>query len=200
MSAKRRLGSLSKTISNFIFSSALILSKQTLTLRFQIRIPRLYHSVCTLLLDGTLLVAGSSPNEMPVLTVSTTNPYATEYRVENYVPPYLQGANANKRPTDINIPGKSIAANGNNFSISFTCISGAQSVKVSLYHGGYVTHSVHMGHRMVFLDSTGFVPGATQQQLIVTGPPNSNVAPPGPYIMFIVVDGVPGIGQFVQIA
>lgn len=56
-----------------------------------------------------------------------------------------------------------------------------------------------MGHRMMFLDSTGFVPGSTQQQLTVTGPPNHNVAPPGPYVMFVVVDGVPGMGQFVQV-
>lgn len=37
-------------------------------------IPRLYHSVALLLLDGTVLVGGSNPVAQPVLTASTENP------------------------------------------------------------------------------------------------------------------------------
>jgi len=64
---------------------------------------------------------------------------------------------------------------------------------------GFVTHSVHMGHRMVQLDTTGFVAGSTSQQLTVTAPPNGNVAPPGPYVVYVLADGTPGVGQFVQV-
>lgn len=54
-------------------------------------IPRLYHSVAILLLDGTIMIAGSAPTEMPVLVPTTEHPYITDYRVEIYTPPYLQG-------------------------------------------------------------------------------------------------------------
>jgi hypothetical protein len=162
-------------------------------------IPRLYHSVCLLLLDGTIMVAGSNPVQMPVLQADTENPYITEFRVENYVPPYLQGNNANRRPTNVGIP-QTITADSSVFSVTFNVPAGAQAAKVVLYQGGYVTHSVHMGHRMVELDFGGWVAGSTSQTLVVTGPPNRNVAPPGPYVVYIVCDGVPAIGQFVQAA
>jgi hypothetical protein len=163
-------------------------------------IPRLYHSVALLLLDGTLMVTGSNPVEMPKLQPDAQDPYVTDFRVEIYVPPYLQGDNANKRPTNIVIPTKTIAPNRGEFAVSFTAPAGAQSVKVVLYHGGFVTHSVHMGHRMLELDVRGWVALSAKQTLFVTSPPSHNVAPAGPYVVYVVVDGVPGIGQFVTIS
>jgi len=56
-----------------------------------------------------------------------------------------------------------------------------------------------MGHRMINLDSTGWISGGTHQTLFVSGPPSRNVAPPGPYVVYVVVDGTPGMGQFVQV-
>lgn len=54
-------------------------------------IARLHHSCALLLLDGTLMVAGSNPVQMPVLNlVSNQKPsedYITEFRVEIYTPP-----------------------------------------------------------------------------------------------------------------
>ncbi|CAG8975951.1 hypothetical protein HYALB_00007082 [Hymenoscyphus albidus] len=163
-------------------------------------IPRLYHSVALLLLDGTLMVTGSNPVEMPMLQADANNPYVTDFRVEIYTPPYLQGDNANRRPTNIAISSLAIKADGSNFQIQFTAPANAKEVKVSLYHGGFVTHSVHMGHRMLDLDVSGFTAGGTQQSITVAGPPNLNVAPPGPYVVYVLVDGVPGIGQFVSVS
>lgn len=163
-------------------------------------IARLYHSVALLLLDGTLMITGSNPVEQPILEPSTQNPYVTEFRVEIYTPPYLQGDNANKRPTDVVISSKSLTANSETFKVTFTVPTGASAAKVALYHGGFVTHSLHMSHRMAFLDTTGWVAGSTSQTLTVTMPPNNNVAPPGPYVIYVVVDGVPSIGQFVSVA
>ncbi|TVY23897.1 Aldehyde oxidase, partial [Lachnellula hyalina] len=163
-------------------------------------IPRLYHSVALLLLDGTLMVTGSNPVEMPILTPSAQNPYVTEFRVEKYVPPYLQGENANRRPTNINISSHTIKADGGKFVVTFNAPANAQKGQVVLYHGGFVTHSVHMGHRMLELDIQGWVVGGVQQSLTVFAPPNNNVAPPGPYVVYIMVDGVPAMGQFVQIS
>lgn len=166
-------------------------------------IARLYHSVALLLLDGTLMIAGSNPVEQPVLTpVPNQVPsedYVTEFRVENYIPPYLSGDNANKRPTDVVLSATSLKVGGT-FGVTFTAPAGASGVKVALYHGGFVTHSVHMNHRMAFLDTTGWASGATAQSLTVSMPPDNNVAPPGPYVVYVTVDGVPAIGQFVSVA
>jgi hypothetical protein len=52
---------------------------------------------------------------------------------------------------------------------------------------------------MLFLDNTGFQAGATAQTITVTMPPNKNVAPPGPYVVYVMMDGVPGMGQFVMV-
>ena len=166
-------------------------------------IARLYHSVALLLLDGTLLIAGSNPVEMPLLApVPGQTPsadYVTEFRVENYVPPYLSGDKANKRPTDVSLSSTSLKV-GAMFAVSFKAPAGAKAVTVALYHGGYVTHSVHMNHRMAFLDTKGWRDGVTLQKIAVTMPPNNNVAPPGPYVVYVLVDGIPAVGQFVSVA
>ncbi|KAF2192656.1 carbohydrate-binding module family 18 [Zopfia rhizophila CBS 207.26] len=161
-------------------------------------IPRLYHSVALLLLDGTLMITGSNPVEQPILEPTTKDPYVTEFRVEIYTPPYLQGNPT--RPSDIQLSSKALKADGSTFTIKFNAPTAAKEVKVSLYYGGFVTHSVHMGHRMAFLDTEGFKTGSTSQTITVTMPPNQNVAPPGPYVVYVLVDGVPGIGQFVQVS
>ena len=57
-----------------------------------------------------------------------------------------------------------------------------------------------MNLRMVFLDSTGYQAGATSQTLTVSNPPNANVAPPGPYVVYVTCDGVPAIGQFLMVS
>ncbi|KAI9767357.1 MAG: hypothetical protein M1840_005767 [Geoglossum simile] len=163
-------------------------------------VPRLYHSVALLLLDGTILVAGSNPVEQPVLTPTAQDPFVTEFRVEIYIPPYLQGANVNKRPTNVQLSLKNLAANGSKFVIQFDAPAETNGIKVTLYYGGFVTHSVHMGHRMLFLDTTGFKAGQTSQKIEVTMPPNGNVAPPGPYVVYVTADGVPANGQFVQVS
>ena len=164
-------------------------------------IPRLYHSVALLLPDGTVMVAGSNPVQQPVLTpVPNQTPsedYVTEFRVENYVPPYLQ--NKPSRPSNIVLSSKDLAADGSTFNITFNAPAGSTICEVVLYHGGYVTHSLHMGQRMAFLDTTGYEKGATSQTLQVKMPPNRNIAQPGPYMIFVTCGGVPAIGQFVMV-
>lgn len=162
-------------------------------------IPRLYHSVALLLLDGTVLVAGSNPNEMPVQTVTPKAPYITEFRVERYTPPYLSGTNANRRPTNVVISVRTLQAD-ELFQVKFNAPTGAKDVEIVLYYGGFVTHNLHMGHRMMVLERQGFKPNQTAQVVTSRTPPNKNICPPGPYVIYVVVDGVPSIGQFVMIA
>lgn len=127
------------------------------------------------------------------------NRYVTEFRVEIYTPPYLSGENANLRPTAITLSTTTLAADGSTFTITFTAPAGAAECSIVLYYGGFVTHSLHMGHRMLVLDSSGFAGGEAQQTVVVEGPPDGNVAPPGPGVVFVVVDGVPGVGVFVGV-
>ncbi|KAL8653147.1 MAG: hypothetical protein Q9210_002268 [Variospora velana] len=167
-------------------------------------IARLYHSVAVLLLDGTLMIAGSNPVEQPILKPVPgkvpSEDFVTEFRIEIYTPPYLSGPNASKRPTGLTLSSKSLKADGSTFTVRFTAPAGNKVARVALYHGGFVTHSLHMNHRMVFLDTTGYQAGATSQILTVKMPPNRNVAHAGPYVVYVTVDGVPAIGQFVSVA
>lgn len=135
---------------------------------------------------------------MPVLGSKDGN--VTQFQVEIYTPPYLSGKNTNRRPTDIVLSTLTLTANSSTFEMSFMAPENVNAVKVSLYHGGFVTHSLHMGQRLLFLDVEGFVVGGRDQQITVTMPPNSNVAPPGPYVVYLVVDGLPGLGQFVMVS
>jgi hypothetical protein len=161
-------------------------------------IARLYHSVALLLLDGTLLISGSNPVEQPILKPTAKDPFVTEFRNEIYTPPYLQGNPT--RPTAVTLSSKKLKTDNSQFTITFNAPPNAKEVKVNLYHGGFVTHSVHMGHRMLFLDNTGFKAGATQQKITVRMPPNRTIAPAGPYVIYVLVDGVPAMGQFVQVS
>lgn len=165
-------------------------------------IPRLYHSVALLMPDGTVMVAGSNPVQQPLLTPipnqTPSEDYVTEFRVESYTPPYLQG-NA-QRPINVVLSSKALVANGSKFTVTFTAPAGNTVCKVVLYHGGYVTHGLHMNLRMAFLDTAGYAAGATAQTLTVTMPPNNNIAQPGPYMVFVTCGGVPAIGQFVMIS
>jgi Glyoxal oxidase N-terminus/Domain of unknown function (DUF1929) len=170
-------------------------------------IPRLYHSVALLLLDGTVAVAGSNPNEMPILAdeVNPNNPakaFPTEFRIEIYTPPYLMGDRARKRPDRIRLSTEKLTVDGSTFEIKFRASKGAREVKISLYHGGFVTHALHMGQRMVWLEFKGWKSGGGMQRLVVSMPGEEwggKVLPPGPYVVFVVVDGVPGVGKFVMV-
>lgn len=57
-----------------------------------------------------------------------------------------------------------------------------------------------MGQRALVLDTTGWAAGRMQQTLNVQMPPDGNIAPPGPYVFFVLVDGIPGMGQFVSVS
>jgi hypothetical protein len=165
-------------------------------------VARLYHSVSLMLLDGTILVAGSNPVEQPVLQASASVPWPTEFRVERYTPPYLVGNKAALRPADVTIDGTTngVTPGGSNFTVAFQLPNSAASeVKVVLYYTGFVTHSLHMGHRMVYCDYGDYNQNETAQSITVIPPPNHNITPPGYYTLFVVADRVPSVGQMVMV-
>lgn len=167
-------------------------------------IARLYHSVALLLLDGTVLITGSNPNPMPILQgdVDINTPsraYPTDFRVEIWTPPYLRGEKASKRPGKIELSTRELKL-GASFSIDFDVqTDGLKTLDVILYAGGFVTHSVHMGQVLVYLENGGWEAISNRRKRVKARIPDIKLAP-GPYVVYVVADGVPGIGQFVTLS
>jgi len=61
---------------------------------------------------------------------------------------------------------------------------------------GFVSHSVHMNSRLVWLvvGMEGDV-----QELRVTSPPNEQIYPPGPGWFFVLINGIPSEGFKVMV-
>lgn len=145
---------------------------------------RLYHSNTILLPDATVLMTGGNPNQ------GTYEPH-----MERYTPPYLFNSNGTlaTRPTITSVtPG--ILGYGSAFQIQTP--DAANITSAVLIKAGAVTHSFDMDQRLVGLSFT-----AGSGVLNATSPPNSNIAPPGYYLLFILnSSGVPSVAQFVQLS
>ena len=145
---------------------------------------RLYHSVSLLLPDATVWVAGGNPQR---------GTYETH--MEIYSPPYLFNADGTPatRPT---ITGTSSSTIGYNGAFQVQTPDAANISSVVLMRNGAVTHAFDMDQRNVGLS---FTVGAGV--LNITGPPNSNIAPAGYYMLFLLNNaGVPSIASIVQVS
>jgi len=148
--------------------------------------PRLYHNTQLLLPDGTVLLAGGNPAQGTF-----------EKHIEIYQPSYLFNADGSPatRPQLTGNPPSSLTY-GQPFNLSTPDASTIASVV--LMKAGSVTHSFDMDQRYVGLS---FTMGKATGSLNVTGPPNSNVAPPGYYMLFLVSKaGTPSLAAWVQVS
>ncbi|KAI0311414.1 glyoxal oxidase [Amylostereum chailletii] len=160
-------------------------------------IPRLYHSTATLLPDGSVLVSGSNPNA----DYNTAGPYPTEYRVEKFFPDYY----TSRRPEPTGLPDK-LGYGGDFFTVELSMddlFGDAEHVKgarVVLMHTGFSTHAVNMGQRLVELECA-YVIGVGWTAVLHCSqlPPNPAIFPPGPALLFVVVEDVPSIGVQVMV-
>ena len=144
--------------------------------------PRLYHSVALLLPDATVWFAGGNP---------THGTYV--HQMEIYQPPYLFNADSSlaARPSITSAPSN--INYGNMFTVQTPDAASISSVV--LVRNGAVTHSFGMDQREVGVSFT-----AVTGSLNVTAPPDSNIAPPGYYMLFLLNNfGVPSVATFVQI-
>jgi len=140
------------------------------------QIPRMYHSTSLLLPDARVLVAGGG----------RFHSY-DELNAEIYSPPYLFKG---PRPTITAAP--SAAGYGTSFTVSTPDAAGIGSV--SLIRTGSMTHAFDENARFLALSFT-----KNAGSLTVQAPANGNVAPPGPYMLFIVdTNGVPSVAKFVR--
>ncbi|HXY15145.1 MAG TPA: galactose oxidase-like domain-containing protein [Terriglobales bacterium] len=146
--------------------------------------PRLYHNTQLLLPDGTVFLAGGNPAQG-----------VFEKHIEIYQPTYLFNSDGSPatRPKAATNPPSSITY-GQSFTLSTP--DAATITSIALMKAGSVTHSFDMDQRYVGL---GFTTG--QGTLKVTGPPNSNIAPPGYYMLFLVNKaGTPSLASWVQVS
>jgi hypothetical protein len=148
---------------------------------------RVYHSVSLLLPDGTVL-HGSSGDALAVQPGGGVVEVPKERNHEIFSPPYLfKGA----RPSITSAP----ASVGYNQIFSIATPNAAQVSEVRWIRLGSVTHAFDMSARANILT---FTPTATGVD--VTAPANSNLAPPGHYLLFILNrKGVPSEGQVIRI-
>ncbi|KAG9098252.1 hypothetical protein FS749_004276 [Ceratobasidium sp. UAMH 11750] len=151
-------------------------------------VPRMYHSVSTLLPDGRVMIAGSNPN-----TDVETRTYRTEYQVEYISPPYM----TKTRPTYSGLPatwnyGQQIVLN-----VAVAASVNPPAMLCSLLDLGYSTHGVHMDMRMVKLPCT--LDLLNKKSLTITAPPNAAIYPPGPGWLYVSANGVPSKAQKVLI-
>ncbi|KAF8643860.1 hypothetical protein AX16_008876 [Volvariella volvacea WC 439] len=148
------------------------------------RIPRMYHSVASLMPNGNIMIAGSNPN-----LDRSEDEFGTEYRVEHLHPPY----SSKERPKFLERITHIPYHNTVSVRVDIKECATKDSIQVALMDLGYVTHAVHANGRLVYLNFE-----CMDGKLVIKGPPNGNVYPPGPGFLFIVLDGIPSQGMKVM--
>eukprot|EP00850_Spirogloea_muscicola_P024421 SM000793S22540 [mRNA] locus=s793:74:2083:- [translate_table: standard] len=161
-------------------------------------IPRVYHSSVTMLPDATVMIAGSNYRGF------YTDPYplggflGTEFRVETFYPPYwfVRGSMGGVvAPKPVIAVTTTSLAYSQTFTITWAAAAASLSsvFDVVIEDAGFNTHGTTMGQRVVGLVQVSNIPtdGAVAGVITATAPPNANLAPPGYYMVFVVVDGVP---------
>ncbi|KAG8760001.1 hypothetical protein FRC12_009642, partial [Ceratobasidium sp. 428] len=162
-------------------------------------VARMYHSSATLLPDGSILVAGSNPNVD--YNVGKGIKYPTEYRVERFYPSYY----SQRRPEPEGLLSQ-LGYGGSYFNVTLSSddLGGNSSIistaKVIIIRPGFSTHALNMGQRYIELQSTYTGNEDRSGTLHVSQlPPNPAVFPPGPALVFLVVNGVPSVGQQIMV-
>jgi WD40 repeat protein len=138
-----------------------------------------YHSTSLLLPDGRVIHSGGGDGS------GTPN----NFNYEVFSPPYLFRG---PRPV---IGGGVPSDVGYGQALALDTPDGASIAKVTLIRLGSVTHAFDQSQRLLPLS---FSP--TPSGLSVTLPASGNIAPPGPYMLFLVnSNGIPSVGQILRL-
>jgi hypothetical protein len=110
------------------------------------------------------------------------------FNYEIYSPPYLFRG---PRPGVTGV----IGSPGYGQVLTVQTPNGASITKVTLIRFGSVTHAFDQGQLLVSLTFS-----QTADGIAVNLPSSGNIAPPGPYMLFLVnSDGVPSVGQILRL-
>jgi hypothetical protein len=118
--------------------------------------------------------------------------FLSRYRVEIFSPPYL--FSGIPRPTIISLETLPIDQRINIYYDQVVTMivqikgTNTPSVKVSLIHHGFITHSQNFSQRYVFLDIENFYADSTNPEqyiLTVRMPPNPTIIAPGPSYLYV---------------
>lgn len=164
-------------------------------------VPRMYHSTATLLPDGSVFISGSNPNADYLIKTK----YPTEYRVERFYPWYY----SMRRPEPVGLMDR-LSYGGPGYDVSLTLedlrgdLNKIQSTKAVVIRTGFSTHTINFGMRYVELETSYTVTQLDGGNYNITLHvaqmyPNPAILAPGPAFLFIVVDGVPSIGQMIMV-
>lgn len=161
-------------------------------------IPRMYHSTAILLSDGSVFVSGSNPNAD---VVPLKDRYGTEYRVERFYPPYLNGT---RRPQPKGLPD-SLSYGGDPFVIElskedlFGDTKNIDTIMVTYVRPGGSTHNVNFSQRAIKLQwSLDKILDNGGARIFVQQLPSPSIFAPGPALLHVVVAGIPSEGKFVM--
>ncbi|TFK26100.1 copper radical oxidase [Coprinopsis marcescibilis] len=161
-------------------------------------VARMYHSVAVLLPDGSVMVSGSNPNP----DVIREGPYPTEYRTEIWYPTWYR----ERRPQPRGLLAQ-LSYGGPSFDITldsedlFGDVENVKSVQVNVVRPGFSTHNMNMGQRFLELETsyTAYAANKSATIHVAQMPPNAALFPPGPALVFVVVDGVPSVGKMIMV-
>ncbi|XP_024979793.1 aldehyde oxidase GLOX1-like [Cynara cardunculus var. scolymus] len=158
-------------------------------------IPRMYHSVSSVLPDGKILVAGSNAHQF----YTFDGPYyPTELRVEKFSPHYLDPTFDKERPV-INFGTDIVLKYGKPFKVTFTMKPDKQlgygDIIVTLLYPPFTTHGFSQNQRMIILG----VEGVDKNVVSAVAPPSGKIAPPGYYLLFVNNRSVPSAGIWVHL-
>lgn len=142
-------------------------------------VPRLYHSSAGLLPDGRVVHAGGG--------FAPATGDVNHKDAEFFKPPYLFKG---PRPEITDAP-----SNVDYNQIFFVETPDAANIaRVTWVRLSSTTHSFNQNQRFNELDFSPTVGGLT-----VTAPANSNLSPPGHYMLFILTEDVPSVAAIIQI-
>lgn len=156
---------------------------------------RMYHSTAIVLPDSSVLISGSNPNKD-----FTNGQWRSRTDVERWYPWFYN----EERPTYGGLP-ESITYGGAGFdlTLNITDEAAVNNTKVVLLRGGFNTHALGFGQRMIQLQSTYTLDleknTTTLHVSQLPGQGGPGLFQPGPTMFFVVVNGVPSEGEFVMV-
>ncbi|KAM3319201.1 WSC domain-containing protein ARB-like [Capsicum chacoense] len=163
------------------------------------KIARMYQSSAILVPDGSVLVAGSNPNDQ--YTYKNVS-HPTELRLQAFMPDYMGKEYSHQRPhnVSIDIKGKEGVVYGHEFLVRFLMESQpGEYLAFSAYAPPFTTHSQSMNQRLLRLRCTRIISDANGWwNATVEAPPSANVAPSGFYLLSVVNEGIPSISEWVK--